>query len=249
MAHVQSIDRAFAILEALSGGPLGVSEIARRVGLPKSSTARILAALVDQHAVEQMANGSYHVGPRMRWLARGQQPAQQLALIARPFLAELAEATGEIAMVGVPDGQHVLYLEQVEGRHEISIRDWTGSRIPLHQTSGGQVLLTTFSDAELADYLSMPLQPSTNATITDRNVLRMRLRTIVEARYAWVVGEAHDGITSVAAGVADASGRFACCVGLHGPSFRFPPPGQKSAIGRLVADAATRMSTVLREGS
>jgi DNA-binding IclR family transcriptional regulator len=249
MPHVQSIDRAFAILEVLSGGPLGVSAISRRVGLPKSSTARILAALVDQHAVEQMASGTYHVGPRMRQLARGLQPAQRLETVARPFLVELAAATGEIAMVGVPDGDHVLYLGQVEGRHEISIRDWTGSRIPLHQTSGGQVLLTNYSDAEFAEYVSTPLQAATHATITDRNVLRMRLRAVVEARVAWVVGEAHDGITSVAAGVADASGRFACCIGLHGPSFRFPPPGQKLAIGRLVADAATRMSTVLREGS
>jgi DNA-binding IclR family transcriptional regulator len=246
MSGVKSIDRAFAVLGVLSDGPLGVSAIARRTGFPKSSVARILRALQEHDGVEQLADGRYHVGPQLRRLAAGTQPAQHLALVARPFLAELAEATGEIAMVGVPDGRHVLYLEQVEGRHEISIRDWTGSRIPLHETSGGQVLLTSYSDAELAEYLSTPLQASTQATITDPNVLRWRLRSIVEARYAWVVGEAHDGISSVAAGVADASGRFACCIGLHGPSFRFPPPGQKATIGKLVADAAARMSVVLR---
>ena len=249
MTHVQSVDRAFAILEALGGGPLGVSEIARRVGLPKSSTARILAALLDQHAVEQMADARYHVGPRMRQLARGLQPAQRLASIARPFLTEIADASGEIAMIGLPDGRHTLFIDQVGGRHEISIRDWTGSRIPMHQTSGGQVLLTSYSDAELADFLSERLEAATPATITDPNVLRWRLRRIVEARYGWVVGEAHDGVTSVAAGVADASGRFACCLSLHGPSFRFPPAGQKAPIGRLVADAAGRMSAVLRAGA
>jgi DNA-binding IclR family transcriptional regulator len=246
MSHVQSVDRAFAILEALGGGPLGVSEIARRARLPKSSTARILGALMDQGAVEQLADGRYHVGPRMRQLARGLQPAQRLASIARPFLDELAEATGEIAMIGLPDGRHTLFIDQVGGRHEISVRDWTGSRIPMHQTSGGQVLLTSLDDAEMAAYLSERLEASTLATITDPNVLRLRLRSIVEARYAWVVGEYAEGLTSVAAGVADASGRFVCAIGLHGPSFRFPPAGNKARIGRLVADTAGRMSTVLR---
>lgn len=249
MTAVQSVDRAFAILEALGGGPLGVSEIARRVGLPKSSTARILAALRGQHAVEQMADGKYHVGPRLRLLARGLQPAQRLASMARPFLVELAEASGETAMIGLPDGHHTLFTDQVDGRHEISIRDWTGARVPMHQTSGGQVLLSSLDDAELAAYVADGLERSTLATITDREELRRRLRTIVEARYGWVVGEAHDGVTSVAAGVADASGRFVCCLSLHGPSFRFPPPGQKATIGRMVSDAASRMSAVLREAS
>jgi DNA-binding IclR family transcriptional regulator len=246
VTSVQSVDRAFGILEALSGGPIGVSEIARRVGLPKSSTARILAALRGQGAVEQMADGKYHIGPRLRQLARGLQPAQRLSSIARPFLVELAEASGETAMIGIPDGRHTLFTDQVDGRHEIAIRDWTGARVPMHQTSGGQVLLTSLSDEELAAYLAEGLEASTLATITDRNVLRWRLRTIVEARYAWVVGEAHEGITSVAAGVADDSGRFVCCLSLHGPSFRFPPAGRKGPIGQMVSDAAARMSVALR---
>ncbi|MEI7742209.1 MAG: IclR family transcriptional regulator [Chloroflexota bacterium] len=244
--RVQSIDRAFAILEALGDGPLGVSEIARRVGLPKSSTARILGALRDQKAVEQMADGKYHVGPRLRRLARGLQPAQRLVTVARPFLVELAETSGETAMIGLPDGHHTLFIEQVEARHEIRIRDWTGARVPMHQTAGGQVLLTSLDDVELAAYVAEGLEQATLATITDRNVLRVRLRTVVEAGYAWVAGEAHEGVTSVAAGVADESGRLVCCLSLHGPSFRFPPAGQKAAIGRMISEAATRMSAVLR---
>jgi IclR family acetate operon transcriptional repressor len=246
MAHLQSVDRAFAILEALAAGPLGVSELARRVGLPKSTTARFLAALQDQHAVEQLANGSYHVGPRIRHLARGQQPAQRLVEIARPFLAGLAAATGAVGNLIIPDGDHTLVIDQVGPGLGEAVPDWTGSRIPMLETSGGQVLLTSFSAAELADYLATPPQPSTLATITDASALRRRLRSIVEARYGWVVGEAHQDLSSVSAGVADESGRFACCLSLHGPSAVFPPPGQKGPIGRLVADAAARMSLVLR---
>jgi DNA-binding IclR family transcriptional regulator len=246
MTRVQSIDRAFTILHALSDGPLGVSAIARRVVLPKSSTSRLLWALIDQGAVEQLPDGHYCLGPMMAKLASGPHPGRHLALIARPHLAAMAEATGEIAMIGVPDGRHVVYIDQLGGSHEISVRDWTGARIPMHQTSGGQVLLASLSPARLAAYLGDPLERSSIATITDPNTLRWRLRTIVEAGYAWVVGEYSEGLSSVAAGVADRDGQVACVIGLHGPSFRFPLPGRRAAIGELVAETAARMAHDLR---
>ncbi len=247
MTRVQSIDRAFAILQALTGGPLGVTAISRRVLLPKSSTSRLLWALIDQGAVEQIQDGRYGLGPRMGKFASGSRPGRRLALIARPHLAAMAEATGEIAMIGIPDGRDVLYIDQIGGSHEISVRDWTGARMPMHQTSGGQVLLASLTPARLAEYLSEPLARSSLATITDPNTLRWRLRAIVEAGYAWVIGEYSDGLSSVAAGVTDADSHLVCVVGLHGPTFRFPPPGRRDAIGHLVTEAAARMARDLRE--
>jgi DNA-binding IclR family transcriptional regulator len=247
VTRVQSIDRAFAILQVLTDGPLGVTAIARRVALPKSSTSRLLWALIDQGAVEQIPGGRYALGPTMGRLASGPRPGRQLALIARPHLAAMAEATGEIATIGIPSGREVLYIDQIGGSHEISVRDWTGARKPMHQVSGGQVLLATLSQAQLSDYLAGPLERSSMATITDPNVLRRRLRTIVEAGYGWVIGEYSEGLSSVAAGVADRDGHVVCVIGLHGPSFRFPLPGRKEAMGQLVAEAAARMAHDLRE--
>ena len=247
MTRVQSIDRAFAILQALADGPLGVTAISRRVTLPKSSTSRLLWALIDQTAVEQLADGRYGLGPVMGKLASGPHPGRHLALIARPHLAAMAEATGEIATIGIPSGREVLYIDQIGGSHEISVRDWTGARKPMHQVSGGQVLLATLSPAQLSAYLAAPLERSSMATITDPNVLRWRLRSIVEAGYGWVIGEYSEGLSSVAAGVADRDGQVVCVIGLHGPSFRFPLPGRKEAIGKLVAEAAARMAHDLRE--
>ena len=226
VTHVQSIDRAFAILQALSDGPLGVTALSRRVTLPKSSTSRLLGALIDQGAVEQMPNGRYALGPVMSRLAAGPHPGRHLALAARPHLTAMAEATGEIATIGIPSSREVLYIDQIGGSHEISVRDWTGARKPMHQVSGGQVLLATLSPAQLAAYLTTPLERSSIATITDPNVLRRRLRTIVEDGYGWVIGEYSEGLSSVAAGVADKDGHVVCVIGLHGPSFRFPLPGR-----------------------
>jgi len=247
MTRVQSIDRAFAILRALTDGPLGVTAISRRVALPKSSTSRLLWSLIDQGAVEQLLDGHYGLGPMMSRLASGPNPGRHLVLVARPHLAAMAEATGEIATIGIPIGREVLYIDQVGGSHEISVRDWTGARKPMHQVSGGQVLLAALSQNQLNAYLSEPLARSSMATITDPNVLRRRLRTIVEEGYGWVIGEYSEGLSSVAAGVADRDGHVVCVIGLHGPSFRFPLPGRKSAIGQLVAEGAARMALDLRQ--
>jgi DNA-binding IclR family transcriptional regulator len=247
VTRVQSIDRAFAILHALTDGPLGVTAISRLVLLPKSSTSRLLWALIDQGAVEQLPDGHYALRPMMSKLASGPHPGRHLALIARPHLAAMAEATGEIATIGIPSGREVLYIDQIGGSHEISVRDWTGARKPMHQVSGGQVFLATMPPAQLSAYLATPLERSSMATITDPNALRWRLRTIIEAGYGWVIGEYSEGLSSVAAGVADKDGQVVCVIGLHGPSFRFPLPGRKAAIGALVAESAAMMSKDLRE--
>ena len=83
MSSVQAIRRAFDVLGALAAGPLGVTEVADRSGLPKSTAARMLATLVHEGAVEQVPGDSrYRLGPRMATLAAGLTPARSLAAVA-----------------------------------------------------------------------------------------------------------------------------------------------------------------------
>src|SRR3990170_4031298 len=98
MSSVQSIRRAFDVLSALGDGPLGVTGVADRARLPKSTAARMLATLVDEGAVEQVpGDTSYRLGPRLITLAGGFSLARSLATIARPTLNDLAQASGEAA--------------------------------------------------------------------------------------------------------------------------------------------------------
>ncbi|HAP76315.1 MAG TPA: IclR family transcriptional regulator, partial [Acidimicrobiaceae bacterium] len=77
MSTVQSIERAFAVLRSLAGGPAGVTEIADRVGLPKSTVARLLATLAEIGAVEQLGAGSqYRIGAAMAELAAAARPGR-----------------------------------------------------------------------------------------------------------------------------------------------------------------------------
>ena len=142
MSRVQAIERAFVVLGTLGDGPLGVTEAAARAGLPKSTVARLLASLVAVGAVEQVPGGTaYRVGGRMVTLAAGGRPTRSLVAVARPHLVVLAGVAGEAAGLSIPDGYLVHYVDQVDSPHPVGVRDWTGTRLPMHAVSSGLVIL------------------------------------------------------------------------------------------------------------
>ncbi len=247
MSSVQSIRRAFDVLGALAGGPLGVTEVADRAGLPKSTAARLLATLAREGAVEQIPGDTgYRLGPRLATLAAGLTPVRSLAALAHLALTELAETAGEAAGLAVPDGDLVHYIEQVDTPNPVSVRDWTGNRVPLHAVSSGQVLLAFRPPAAVDRYLERPLERFTPRTLVDEAALRERLRVIRHDGYSWVCEEFDEGINSVAAPISDASGEVIAAVHLHGPSYQFPAAGTDAAVAERVVAAAARISRTLR---
>jgi DNA-binding IclR family transcriptional regulator len=248
MSSVQSIRRAFDVLGTLGDGPLGVTEVADRAGLPKSTAARLLATLVGEGAVEQVpGDTSYRLGPRLITLSAGFSLARSLAAIARPMLTDLAEASGEAAGLALPDGDLVHYIDQVDTVQPVLVRDWTGARAPLHAVSSGQVLLAFRTPAAIERYLERPMERFTDRTLADADAVRERLREVRRRGYAWAIEEFDADISSVAAPIADASGEVIAAVHVHGPSYRFPATGSEADLAQLVVAGAARIAAGLRE--
>ena len=246
MSRVQSIERAFAVLGALADGPIGVTEVAERAALPKSTAARMLATLTHEGAVEQVPGDTrYRLGPRIATLAEGVVPVRSLIAMARPILEELAAETGEAAGLSIAEGFVVHYVDQVGTSHQVQVRDWTGTRVPMHAVSSGLVFLAQLPESTLDVYLEHPLDAFTPRTLTAPDALRERLAQVRVDGYAWVHEEFAEGLSSVAAGVADATGSLAAAVHVHGPAYRFPQ-SDESEIGGQVLAAATRASERLR---
>jgi IclR family acetate operon transcriptional repressor len=247
VSRVQSIERAFAVLSALSAGPIGVTEVAERAELPKSTAARMLATLSHEGAVEQVPGDTrYRLGPRIATLAEGVVPVRSLIATARPILEELAAQTGETAGLSIAEGFVVHYVDQVGTSHQVQVRDWTGTRVPMHAVSSGLVFLAQLPPSTLDVYLTRELEAFTPRTLTEPDALRERLRHVAVDGYAWVLEEFAEGLSSVAAGVADASGAIAAAIHVHGPAYRFPRPGTEESTGQVVVAAATRISERLR---
>lgn len=241
MSSVQSVQRAFAVLGVLTDGPLGVTAIAERARLPKSTTARLLGTLAAEGAVEQLpGDARYRLGTRLAALGVASHQTRDLVALARPDLEALAERVGEAVGLSIPDGDLVRYVDQVSVSGEIQVRDWTGSRIPMHAVSSGLVFLAHRSPAALDAYLEQPLVRFTARTVTEPAVLRERLRLVQLEGVAWTIEEYADGLASVAAGVADTDGDVIAAIHVHGPAYRFPPRGdQDDLAARLIAGAAS----------
>jgi DNA-binding IclR family transcriptional regulator len=246
MASVQSVTRAFSILEALATGDLGITELADRSRLPKSTVARLTRTLEEVGAVERIDDdGHYRIGPQIVALAGVASPTANLVSIVRPHLRMLAELTGEDAGLAVPDGHRAHYIDQASSDNDIQVRDWTGSRVSMHATPSGQVMLASWPEERLSRFLERPLNAFTDATITDADELRKRLARVHEDGYVWAYEELTEGLNSVATALRDSRGRLVGAIHVHGPAYRFPATGATEEVGRLLLEVAQRLGSLI----
>ena len=243
---VQSVERAFLLLRTLAQGPLGVTDLAEWVELPKSTVARLLSALEAEQAVEQVeVGGAYRVGPGLIDIAGSVPAGHNLITAARPHLLELTEATGEAAGLSFIDNGLVHYLDQTQSSSDIQIRDWTGEYTPIHVVAAGLVMLAYLPADQQEEFLSQPLEACTQWTVVDPDAIRDRLAQIRSLGYGWVYEEFVEDLNSVAAPVLDTDGQPLAALHVHGPAFRFPNPDLAHDHGLAVAAAANRLAAQL----
>lgn len=248
LSSVQSVARAFDVLRAIAGDPAGVTEVAVRTGLPKSTAQRLLVALAAAGAAERTEAGRWRVGPAVAALAAGPGTPGSLIAAARSVLVALAASSGEAAGLAIEEDGLVRYLDQADSPQPVAVRDWTGSRLPMHPVCSGRVLLAALPVSALARVLAGPLEPFTDRTVTDPAHLAAILADVRRDGIAWTADEYLEGITSVAAAVAGPHGEVVAAVHLHGPSYRFPGDRGRGVFEDAVRDAAARIGARLRAG-
>jgi DNA-binding IclR family transcriptional regulator len=221
---VQSVDRAVAILEILAReGEAGVTEVARELGVHKSTASRLLAALDRRELVTQdAARGRFRLGVGLVRLAGAASRGLDLVQESRPVCRALAREVGETVNLAILSGRDALYLDQAAGPAALSPHNWAGQRIPLHATSDGKVLLAYLPAAQIIELLAPPLRRFTDHTITAPAEFRQILPEVRRRGYATAVEELEDGLTAVAAPVRDAEGQVIASISASGPSFRIP---------------------------
>lgn len=246
---VQAVDRAFQLLgliAAFGTERVGVSELARRSGLAKSTTARLLTTLKGIGAVEVGPDGGIRIGPTIGALTRGVVGSPDLLRqVARPVLAELADVLGEHATLAISSGGEVEYIDQVSSPAAVDAGDWTGHRHAPHMSAAGQILMLDWSRARVERYLAGSLRPNTEATITDPDLFRQRLLEVAASGVAWSIDEFADDVTGCAAAVTDESGEVVAALGLFAPSYRFPSEVGSGLVESELVRAAGEISALL----
>lgn len=245
MASVQSVDRSFAILQAISARPAGISDLSREVDLPTSTVARLLNTLETLGAVERIEHGNFRIGPAILTIASSVDPSRNITAVAQTHLIDLVEQLGEAVGLSVEVGYDVKYLAQVDGPNEVQVRDWTGESLPMHVVCSGLVFLSHWGEDALESFLAREHPQFTTETMIDPEKLRLR---VIKARvdgYAWTRDELADGLSSVAVPIFSPAGDVIGAMHCHGPSYRFPVAGQEEWIAGLLTDRAQRISKSL----
>jgi DNA-binding IclR family transcriptional regulator len=249
--HVAAVERAFAVLDALStpgddtngGGSveLGTNEIARRTGINPSTVSRLLATLASAGFVEHVAeSGRYRLGLRLLQLGNAVLARLDLREVARPHLHALVADTGETATLSAPGEHDAVTVDFVQSGSSVQSVAHLGRPSVGHATATGKVALA-FGDATPPDG---PLAAYTLRTITDRSVLDAELRHVREQGWAQVTGEREADLNAVAAPVRGSRGELAAIVGVQGPAPRFDEDAMQAALGPLL-DHARAVSTSL----
>ncbi|MBP2329254.1 DNA-binding IclR family transcriptional regulator [Kibdelosporangium banguiense] len=208
--------RTLAILGAfdLTHPRLSLSELARRTGLPLATTYRLASELVAWRALDRDGNGGYSIGIRL-WEAGLLAPvATDLRAAATPFLQALQSRTGENVQLAVRDEFGGLYVEKLSGDQAVPIFSRVGTRMPMHATAVGKMLLATAEPSFVEAHLRQPLVRFTKHTITDPGVLRRDLRLAAAQGYSLTREETMYGANSVAVPIPSQDGSPTLALGI-----------------------------------
>jgi DNA-binding IclR family transcriptional regulator len=209
-------DKVLALLAAFTPATpeLTLSELARRADVSLPTAHRRVAELLSWGALERGAGGRYRVGLRLWEVASLAPRGLGLREAAMPFLEDLYEVTRENVQLAVREGNELVFVERIAGRHAVAVRTRVGGRFALHATGVGLVLLAYAPVAVQDELLGSPLDRYTEKTVTDPTALREKLATVRRAGYAVSDGQVTLDALSVAAPVVDASGLVVAAVSL-----------------------------------
>jgi DNA-binding IclR family transcriptional regulator len=242
--------RALELIEhvAASSEPVSLSELSRQVDLPKSSAHALARTLADEGYLRRDSRSAYTLGPRLLSLL-GRLPQRfELPRVARPVMHELVEELGETAILGIRQGDGVVYIEQVEAPQLIRYVAPLGEPRPLHATSIGKIVLAAM-DPDEVDRLLGPgrLARFTDHTVSGRRALRSELAVIREQGFALNREESMPGIAAIAVPIREAGGADGAVIAglsMTGPSSRMT--GDLRTWQPRLAEAAARIGAAVQ---
>jgi len=235
---VRSVDRAAALLISLGewDGEVGVTELARSLGLHKSTASRLLATLHKRGLVAQdRDSGKYRLGLAVVRLGSQAEKALDLRALALPSLQTLSRHVKETATLGTLDGDRVITIAWADGSG--MSRDRTGRDLPLHATAPGKVLLSSRPEREVIRLSKIGFTPYTARTIVRVDLLLEELARVRKRGFATAFGENEPTVNAVAVPVYDHRSTVVAALEIRAPGNRIQP-GRLPELLANIRDAA-----------
>ena len=216
---VHSVDKAMTILEIMleRKRPISLNELSQLSGYPKSTIHAMLSTLRDHNVVDQMADGKYYLGIKLFEFGSALSSSWDISSIARPYLEDLAYSSGGSAFISALVKYETIIIDECSSNNGLRIVSDAGSKMPLHCTSQGKVLLSNMSDRDISNILDITgLKSYTPHTIKDKAQFMDEIRKVREQGYATEDGEHKVGLRSASAPIYDNTGKLKYTISIIG---------------------------------
>jgi DNA-binding IclR family transcriptional regulator len=238
--RLSSVATAIRLLKAFSEDEveLGISALARRLGLAKSTVHRLAVTLLSEGLLEQdRENGKYQLGLALFRLGALVRRRMNVSNQARPYLYELREKVNESVHLALLDGTEIMYVYNLESTHAIRMRSDIGVRKPAYCTAEGQAILA-FQPPEVIDrVIAAGLAPRTPRTVVRADEFLKQLAVTRQRGCAIEDEESEIGMVCVAAPIRDDSGDVVAAVGIAGPVSRLSRKAIAAVVPHVIASA------------
>jgi DNA-binding IclR family transcriptional regulator len=237
---LSSVTSALLLLKVFSEREveLGISGLAKRLGVAKSTAHRLAVTLAAEGFLEQNPeNGRYRLGLSLFELGTLVRRRMDVSTLGLPLLGSLRDQTQESVHLAMLAQTSIMYLYNLESSQAIGTRSYLGMRRPAFCTSEGRVLLAFGPPEQTVAVFKEGLAPRTANTITDPKLLMNLLEEIRHVGYAVDDEESEVGMRGLAAPVRDATGRVVAAVGLAGPTQRLTKKELRRIVPQVVATA------------
>ena len=245
---LSSVSNALSVLEIFDkdNPELGVTEIAKILGIHKSIAFRLVKTLEVHNWLNQTEQRKYCLS--LKAFEVGSQVITRLGLGVgiQPILEELAGKTGESVNVGVMDGTDIMYVNKITPKKILRVEVQIGVRMPAHCTAMGKIILANLPVAQRKAYISTlkTLPVPTSRTIKDPEKLNRDLSKVKEQGFAWSTGELFPEICCVAAPIRDTTGNIVAALSIAMQKRNFKRNKSKF-LEKEVANSASLISRML----
>ena len=239
-ARLSSVANAIRLVKAFSEDEyeIGISNLARRLGLGKSTVHRLASTLIEADFLEKNAEtGAYRLGLALFELGTLVRRKMNVANEARPYLKSLMETTGETAHLAVLDHASALFINTMASRQAIRMSSDVGARAPGYCTSEGKALLAFRSPEVLERIIAAGLKAWTPRTIVKPQALGEELASVRQRGFATDDEEYEIGLRSVAAPIRNHRGEVIAAISIAGPTQRVSKKVMQAYAPEVVAAA------------
>ncbi len=250
---LSTVSRALQVLQAFSyeRPVMGVSELARRLGLGKSTVHRILTTLVAEGFIARTDDDRYRLGLKLHELGQLVVSSLELRQVAHAPLERLRNECGETVHIAVLEGTDVVFVYRFESPSTLRTFSRVGRRVPAYTTSSGKCLLAHGDPADVDAVVAAGLRRIGPRSITTERALRDALAKVRADGYVISVEENERGVVSIGAPVFGHDGACIAAVSMAGPTLRMTTdlvPRFTRMVRRCALDISIGMGFLDRRG-